>query len=62
LNNGIGGMTIRCVLMDIDGTIISVAFVRDWLFPYAQRRIAFSLREQRENQVVRQWATVVRTR
>jgi hypothetical protein len=29
LHNGIGGMTIRCVLMDIDGTIISVAFVRD---------------------------------
>ena len=55
-------MTIRCVLMDIDGTIISVAFVRDWLFPYAQCRIAFFLREQRENQVVCQWATVVRTR
>ena len=62
LNNGIGDMTIRCVLMDIDGTIISVAFVRDWLFPYAQCRIAFFLREQREKQVVCQCATVVRTR
>jgi hypothetical protein len=29
LNNGIGDMTIRCVLMDIDGTIISVVFVGD---------------------------------
>ena len=49
---------IRCVLMDIEGTIIPVAFVRDVLFPYAKRRLAAFLREQHENQAVRQWAEV----
>lgn len=49
---------IRCVLMDIEGTIIPVAFVRDVLFPYAKRRLAAFLREQHEEPVVRQWAEV----
>ncbi len=50
-------MTIRCVLMDIEGTITSVAFVREVLFPYAKRRLASFLQEQRENPTVHQWAT-----
>ncbi|MEK7235990.1 MAG: acireductone synthase [Nitrospirota bacterium] len=47
---------IRCVLMDIEGTIISVAFVREVLFPYAKRRLAAFLREQHEEPAIRQWA------
>lgn len=49
---------IRCVLMDIEGTIIPVAFVRDVLFPYAKHRLAAFLREQHEEAAVRQWAEV----
>ncbi len=48
---------IHCVLSDIEGTIIPVAFVREVLFPYAQRRLGSFLRENRENPVVRQWAS-----
>lgn len=47
---------IRCVLSDIEGTIVAVSFVREVLFPYAQRRLGSFLRENRENPVVRQWA------
>jgi enolase-phosphatase E1 len=46
---------IRCVLMDIEGTIISVAFVREVLFPYAKHRLAAFLREQQDAPVLRQW-------
>jgi len=49
---------IRCLLMDIEGTIIPVAFVRDVLFPYATRRLPVFLREQREEPSVRQWTEV----
>jgi enolase-phosphatase E1 len=49
---------IRCVLMDIEGTIIPVAFVHDVLFPYAKHRLAAFLREQHEEAAVRQWAEV----
>jgi len=49
---------IRCVLMDIEGTIIPVAFVRDVLFPYAKHRLAAFLQEQHEEPAVRQWAEV----
>ena len=48
---------IRCVLMDIEGTIISVAFVREVLFPYAKHRLAAFLREQQEVPALRQWTT-----
>jgi len=48
---------IRCVLMDIEGTIITVAFVRDTLFPYATRRLAGFLYARREDPSVLQWAT-----
>jgi enolase-phosphatase E1 len=47
---------IRCVLMDIEGTIISVAFVREVLFPYAKHRLAAFLREQQDEPALRQWA------
>jgi enolase-phosphatase E1 len=47
---------IRCVLMDIEGTIISVAFVRKVLFPYAKHRLAAFLREQQDVPALRQWA------
>ena len=47
---------IRCVLMDIEGTIISVAFVREVLFPYATHRLAAFLREQQAVPALRQWA------
>jgi enolase-phosphatase E1 len=47
---------IRCVLMDIEGTIISVAFVREVLFPYAKHRLAAFLREQQDAPAFRQWA------
>ncbi|GIW53916.1 MAG: enolase-phosphatase E1 [Nitrospiraceae bacterium] len=51
-------MTIRCVLTDIEGTIIPVAFVREVLFPYAQRRLATFLREHHEDPAVLTWATL----
>ena len=47
---------IRCVLMDIEGTIISVAFVREVLFPYAKHRLAAFLQEQQQKPAIRQWA------
>ncbi|MEK7763874.1 MAG: acireductone synthase, partial [Nitrospirota bacterium] len=47
---------IRCVLMDIEGTIISVAFVREVLFPYAKHRLAAFLQEQQNEPALRQWA------
>ncbi|TKB75503.1 MAG: acireductone synthase [Nitrospira sp.] len=48
---------IRCVLMDIEGTIISVAFVREVLFPYAKHRLAAFLREHQHVPALRQWTT-----
>jgi enolase-phosphatase E1 len=49
-------MTLRCILLDIEGTIIPVAFVRDALFPYAKKRIASFLHDHRTDQQVRRWA------
>jgi enolase-phosphatase E1 len=51
-------MGIRCVLLDIEGTILPVAFVRDVLFPFAQRHMASFLRAQQGNPAARRWATV----
>lgn len=34
----------RGILLDIEGTISSLSFVRDVLFPYARKRLALSLR------------------
>jgi enolase-phosphatase E1 len=49
---------IRSVLMDIEGTILPVDFVRTILFPYSQKRMAAFLRAESENLVVRGWAEV----
>ena len=51
-------MTIRCVLLDIEGTILPVTFVRDVLFPYARHRIGSFLHDQMGNTIVREWATI----
>jgi len=49
-------MTIRCLLMDIEGTITSIAFVREVLFPYAKSRLASFLNTHREDYTVRKSA------
>lgn len=51
-------MTISCVLLDIEGTILPVTFVRDVLFPYSQRRMASFLRDQSHDPLVRRSAAV----
>ncbi|HXF92226.1 MAG TPA: acireductone synthase [Nitrospiraceae bacterium] len=51
-------MTIHCVLLDLEGTIIPVDFVREVLFPYARRRLAAFLREHREDPAVLTWAAL----
>lgn len=42
--------------MDIEGTLISVAFVRDILFPFAKQRLSPFLRERRHDPDVLRWA------
>ena len=49
---------VRYILMDIEGTVISVAFVREILFPFAKRRLASFLHERRQDPDVLQWTTV----
>jgi enolase-phosphatase E1 len=49
---------VRYVLMDIEGTLISVAFVREILFPFAKLRLAPFLHERRHDPDVLQWTTV----
>ena len=44
--------------MDIEGTLISVAFVREILFPFAKCRLAPFLHERRYDPDVLQWTTV----
>lgn len=51
-------MAIRCILLDIEGTIIPAAFVKDVLFPYAKKHMASYLHTHRADQVAHQWATV----
>ncbi|HKO30873.1 MAG TPA: acireductone synthase [Nitrospiraceae bacterium] len=46
---------VRYVLMDIEGTLISVAFVRKVLFPFAKHRLAPFLHERRHDPKVLQW-------
>lgn len=46
-------MSVRCLLMDIEGTITPIAFVRQVLFPYAKSRLASFLRANREDYTVR---------
>jgi enolase-phosphatase E1 len=49
---------VRYVLMDIEGTLISVAFVREILFPFAKHRLAPFLQERRQDPKVLQWTVV----
>jgi len=49
---------IQYVLMDIEGTLISVSFVRETLFPFARHRIASFLHERRHDPDVLQWTAV----
>ena len=49
---------VRYVLMDIEGTLISVAFVREILFSFAKHRLASFLHERRHDPDVLQWAAV----
>jgi enolase-phosphatase E1 len=46
---------VQYVLMDIEGTLISVAFVREVLFPFAKHRLASFLDERRHDHTVLQW-------
>ncbi|TKB65287.1 MAG: acireductone synthase [Nitrospira sp.] len=47
----------RYILMDIEGTLISVAFVRDILFPFAKQHLSPFLRERRHDPNVLRWTT-----
>ncbi len=49
---------VQYVLMDIEGTLISVAFVRDILFPFAKHRLTSFLHERQHDPDVLQWTTV----
>jgi enolase-phosphatase E1 len=51
---------VRYVLMDIEGTVISVAFVHEILFPFAKHRLASFLHERRHDPDVSRWAAVCR--
>lgn len=46
---------VRYILMDIEGTLISVAFVREVLFPFAKYRLSPFLNERRHDQNVLLW-------
>jgi len=46
---------VRYILMDIEGTLISVAFVREVLFPFAKHRLSPFLKERRHDPHVLQW-------
>jgi enolase-phosphatase E1 len=45
-------MTIRAIILDIEGTIAPIAFVRDVLFPYARAHFAEFLEQHAENPAV----------
>jgi enolase-phosphatase E1 len=51
---------VRYVLMDIEGTVISVAFVHEILFPFAKQRLAAFLHERRHDPEVSRWTAVCR--
>ena len=46
---------VRYILMDIEGTLISVAFVREVLFPFAKHRLSSFLKERQHDPDVLQW-------
>ena len=49
-------MSLRGLLLDIEGTILPVTFVRDVLFPYAKQHLARFLQDRRDDQSVQRWA------
>ena len=49
---------IRYVLMDIEGTLIPISFVRDTLFPFAKDRLTSFLHERRYDPDVLRWTAV----
>lgn len=49
----------RAVLTDIEGTISSISFVKDVLFPYARRALPEFVRTHRDEPSVRHWLTQV---
>ena len=46
---------VRYILMDIEGTLISVTFVREVLFPFAKHRLSPFLKERRHDPTVLRW-------
>ena len=48
----------RYILMDIEGTVLPIAFVRTILFPFAKHRLAPFLHERRLDPDVLQWTAV----
>jgi enolase-phosphatase E1 len=46
-------ITADAALIDVEGTVGSIAFVRDVLFPYARERMAAFVKEHREDPSVR---------
>lgn len=51
-------MTLRGILLDIEGTILPKAYVTEVLFPYAQKHLATYLHAHHQDQTVRRWATL----
>ena len=49
---------IRYILMDIEGTTTSIAFVQQILFPYAKNHLASYLRQHRKDPDLVQWITL----
>ena len=49
---------VQYVLMDIEGTLISIAYVRDILFPFAKYRLAPFLHERRRDLDVLRWTAI----
>lgn len=49
---------VQYVIMDIEGTLISLAFVREILFPFAKHRLPSFLHERRHDADVLRWTAV----
>lgn len=48
-------METRAILIDIEGTTSSIAFVKDVLFPYAREHLPRFVEEHRENPDLQRW-------
>jgi len=47
-------MSIRCILLDVEGTTTSISFVHDTLFPFAKKKIAGWIKNNIGNKNVKQ--------